>query len=160
MLQSRYIPKTSSFTAKVLYFTTLFTLFLIPYEIFDFSYYFYSHLLSLPCSHPSFYWFVMSWILDFQKGGIEFFKTNQMVKIEHIHRTAEVGRPLWKSSVNLSRVSAVPLSPLLMMMLNSTEPRISPWDAPLVTGVQLNFVALITILWADQLRQFSIHLSS
>lgn len=59
---------------------------------------------------------------------------------------AGVGSYLWKSSDNLCRVCSVPLSRSLMTILTSTVPSISPLDTPLVTGVQLKFMSLITTL--------------
>jgi len=48
---------------------------------------------------------------------------------------------------------------LLMLMLNTTELSISPWDTPLVTAVQLNFVAHHSLLSPSIHGQFSIHLT-
>lgn len=42
---------------------------------------------------------------------------------------------------------------------NKTRPSIDTWDTPLVTGLQLGFVSLITTLWTWLFSQFSIHLS-
>lgn len=121
---------------------------------------FHTHLTPAP-TQPTlgtwhlFSWFVMSWILDFERAVIEFFKTNQMVNIQLIHRMAEAGRCHWKSSASLLRVCSTSLFRLLMIMFNSTELRISPWDTPPVAGVQLNLLALVTILRALQLLPFS-----
>lgn len=79
------------------------------------------------------------------------------MKTQHIHRMAEAGRHRWKSSASLlRRVSSVSLFRLLTMMLNGTELRISPWDTPPVARVQLNFIDMVTILWALQFLQFSV----
>lgn len=47
-----------------------------------------------------------------------------------------------------------------MKMLNGIGPSIDPWDTPLVTGIPLVFVPLITSLWAHLFSQFSIHLQN
>jgi len=62
------------------------------------------------------------------------------------------------SSANLLRVHSVPPSRSLVKWLNGTGPSIDPWGTPLVTGLLLDFVLLITIVWAQSLSQFSIHL--
>jgi len=51
-------------------------------------------------------------------------------------------------SVNLLRVHSVPVSRSLMKMWNSIDPGVSPWVTPLVTCLQVDFVPLITTLWA------------
>ena len=43
----------------------------------------------------------------------------------------------------------------LMEMLSRTGPSIDPWGTLVVTGLQLDFVPLITTLWAWPFRQFS-----
>lgn len=101
---------------------------------------FHTHLTPAPtqptlCTWHLFSWFGMSWILDFERAVIEFFKTNQMVKIQHIHRMAEARRCHWKSSARLWRVCSISLFRLLMMMLNGTELRIRPWDTPPVSSL-------------------------
>jgi len=47
----------------------------------------------------------------------------------------------------------------LMKMLNRTGPGIDPWGTPLVTGLQPDFMLLITMLWAQPFSQFSVHLA-
>ena len=42
-------------------------------------------------------------------------------------------------------------------LLNHTWPSINPRDPPLVTGLQLDFLQLITTLWAQQFSQISSH---
>ncbi|KAK4817105.1 hypothetical protein QYF61_027968 [Mycteria americana] len=46
-----------------------------------------------------------------------------------------------------------------MKMFNRTEPSIDPWGTRVVTGLQLEFVPLITSLWDLLFSQFSIHLT-
>ena len=64
--------------------------------------------------------------------------------------------PSFVSSANLLRVHSVPLSRSLMKMSDSTSPSIDPW---LVTGLQLDFMVLITICYVWQFSQFSVHLA-
>lgn len=42
-----------------------------------------------------------------------------------------------------------------MKMLNRNGLSMDPWGTPLFTGLQLDFVSLITILWASLFSQFS-----
>ena len=64
--------------------------------------------------------------------------------------------PVWYRQEILLRVCS---GPLLMEMLNRSEPRIprtDPWDTQLVTGPQLDFVPPITSLWTQPFSQFSV----
>lgn len=65
------------------------------------------------CTWHLFSWFVMTWISDFERAVTEFFKTNQMVNLQLIHRMAEAGRCCWKSSASLLRVCSISLFRLL-----------------------------------------------
>lgn len=47
-----------------------------------------------------------------------------------------------------------------MLQLNRIGPGVEPWHTPLMTGLQLDFMRLITTLWALQLSRFSIHLTA
>ena len=67
--------------------------------------------------------------------------------------------PSFVSSANLVRLHSVPSSRSLMKVLNRTGPSIYSWGPLLVTGLQLDFVPLITTLWAWPFSQFSIHVS-
>lgn len=67
--------------------------------------------------------------------------------------------PSFVSPVNLLRVHPVPLSRSLMT-LNRTGPSTDTRNTPTATSLQLDFVLLITILWARQLSQFLIHLTA
>ncbi|GAB0181629.1 hypothetical protein GRJ2_000628200 [Grus japonensis] len=58
----------------------------------------------------------------------------------------------------LAGLHSAPSSRSLMKILNRTGPSIDPWTTPLVTGLQLDFVPLITTLWAWPFSRFSIHL--
>ena len=49
-----------------------------------------------------------------------------------------------------------PLLPL-MKILNRIGPLMDPWGTLLLTGVQLDFVPLITTLWAQPFSQFLVH---
>ena len=62
------------------------------------------------------------------------------------------------SPANMLRVHSLPSSGSLMKRLSSIGPINDPWDAQLVTGLQLDFVPLITTIWAWQFIQFSSHL--
>lgn len=53
------------------------------------------------------------------------------------------------SSVNLLRLHSVLSSRSLMKMWNSTGCSMDVWGTPLVTGFQLDFVLLITTVWAS-----------
>lgn len=64
--------------------------------------------------------------------------------------------PSFVSSPDLLRVHTTPSSGSLIKILNRTEPSVSPWGTLIVTGFQLNFVSLISILRAWLLSQFSI----
>jgi len=44
------------------------------------------------------------------------------------------------------------------MVLNRTGPSIDPWGTPLVTGLQLDFMLLITSLRARPFSHFLVHL--
>lgn len=44
-----------------------------------------------------------------------------------------------------------------MKILNRTGPTIEPWGTQLVTGLQLDFMLLITTLWDYLFNQYSIH---
>lgn len=72
--------------------------------------------------------------------------------------------PSLVSYANLWISHWVPLSRPLTMLWVCTGPRIDPWATPLVTGLQVDFVPLITILWAHQFTQFcswlTVHVSS
>lgn len=59
----------------------------------------------------------------------------------------------------ISKLSATSSRPL-MKTLNRTRPSVDPWGAALVTGLQLDFVPLITTLWAQLFSQFLNHLSA
>lgn len=62
-------------------------------------------------------------------------------------------------SVNLMRVHSA-LSPrFLIKILNSIALCIDPWGTTLVIGFQLDFLLLITTLWAYLFSQFSVHLT-
>lgn len=50
----------------------------------------------------------------------------------------------------LCEMHSVPSSRSLMKLLNSIGPIVDPWEAPVVTGLCLDFVLLITNLWAQQ----------
>lgn len=62
------------------------------------------------------------------------------------------------SSVYLLSVHSTALSRSLMSMLNRTGPRTSPLGTLLVTGLQLDFVPLITTLWVQSFSTFSVQL--
>lgn len=62
--------------------------------------------------------------------------------------------PSFPSPGSLLRLHSVTW--VIMKMLNSIGPSISPWCTPLVTGLQLELVPLITILQAWIFRQFLI----
>ena len=47
----------------------------------------------------------------------------------------------------------------LMKMLNRIGPSIKPWGTPQVTGLQWDFVPLITTLWTRLFSHFSVHLT-
>lgn len=59
----------------------------------------------------------------------------------------------------LAEDTSGPSSKSLMEKLNSTGPCIEPWGTPLLTGIQLDPVAVIKILWDLPLSQVSIHLT-
>jgi len=46
-----------------------------------------------------------------------------------------------------------------MKMLNGIGPSVDPWSTLLITGLQLDFMPLITVPWAQPFRQFSIRLA-
>jgi len=46
-----------------------------------------------------------------------------------------------------------------MDTLNSITASVEPWGELLVTGLRLNFVPLVTTLWAQLFSQYSIHLT-
>lgn len=46
-----------------------------------------------------------------------------------------------------------------MKMLNRIESSFDPWGTLLITGLQLDFMPLITILWAQSLSQFSVYVA-
>jgi len=52
--------------------------------------------------------------------------------------------PSLASSVNLLGVHSNTVARALTKMLNGTGPIIDPWGTPLVSGLQLDFVLLIT----------------
>lgn len=58
------------------------------------------------------------------------------------------------------RAQYVSLPRLLMKILNNISLSIEPWGTPLASGVQLDFMPLITTLWAQQFCQFSVHLAT
>ena len=47
-----------------------------------------------------------------------------------------------------------------MLQLNRIGPGIEPWHTPLVTGLQLDLMQLITTLWAWQLNYLSVHFTA
>lgn len=63
--------------------------------------------------------------------------------------------PSLVSSVNLLRAHSVPLSRLLTKTLNSTGTGTGPWGTSVAASCQLDFVPLITTLWAQQSSQVS-----
>lgn len=67
--------------------------------------------------------------------------------------------PAGQPSANLLRVDAIPLFRLLMKMLHNNGPITDLWGRPLVTGLQIDSVPLITSLWAPPVSQFSFHFS-
>lgn len=62
-------------------------------------------------------------------------------------------------SAHLPSVQSVPSSRSFVTGLNSIRGSIIPWGATPVTGLQLEFVLLITTLRVWQFRQFSVHLT-
>jgi len=66
--------------------------------------------------------------------------------------------PSFESSENLLRVHSIP-SPMLLKMLKKTRPITNPWRTSLATDLHLDYVPLITTLWALWDSQFSIHLT-
>ena len=70
----------------------------------------------------------------------------------------------FESSANLLTVLSAPSSKLLMKMLlmkmlNNISPSVDRWGTPLVTGLHLEFVPLVTILWAWTFSEFLVHLT-
>ena len=61
-------------------------------------------------------------------------------------------------SVNLLRIHSAPLSRSVMKIIKRIRSSIDP-QCTLVTDLQLDFVPLITTLWARPFSQFSIHLT-
>jgi len=59
------------------------------------------------------------------------------------------------SSTVLMRTHSTPPSGLLMQILYRIGLRTDPWSIPLVTGLQLDFIPPITILWAWLFSQYS-----
>lgn len=79
-----------------------------------------------------------------------------------------LSRSHWMAA-QLPGVSAIPpklaeggLCPFIQVTgspMKTTRPSINPWGTPLVTGLHLDSVPLITTLWALPLRQFLTHLN-
>ena len=65
--------------------------------------------------------------------------------------------PCFVSSEDLLRVHSGPSSRSLMKMLSSIDPSVCSWDAPLETGLQMDFMLLITSLWAQEFSQFTVY---
>lgn len=63
------------------------------------------------------------------------------------------------SSPNFLRMQSVLSSMSLLKMLNIIGPSIDLLGTPLVTGIQGDFMLLITSLWAQQFSRFLIHLT-
>jgi len=57
-------------------------------------------------------------------------------------------------STDLLRVHSAPSSRSLMKMLTRSGPAVDPWGTQLVTGLQLDFVWLVTSLWDRPFSQF------
>lgn len=69
---------------------------------------------------------------------------------------SSLSRFLWMASCplvvltsqhNLLRVNLIPLSVLLMKILNSTSPSTDPWGTPLITDLHLDLEPLTTTPW-------------
>lgn len=67
--------------------------------------------------------------------------------------------PYFVWSENLLRVNLILTFRLLINTLHDTNPIHNLWGVPLVTDLQLDFVPLVTTLWAWQLGQLSAHLT-
>lgn len=74
----------------------------------------------------------------------------QLVEVPLKGDTAQNGisaaNPSFISSAALLRVYSIPSSRLLMKMFTTIGPSIDLWGTPLATGLQLDFVLLITTL--------------
>ncbi|PKU29846.1 rna-directed dna polymerase from mobile element jockey-like [Limosa lapponica baueri] len=86
-------------------------------------------------------------------------KLANVVPVFKISKKEDIGnhRPVSLTSVPGKIVEKVILS--LSKTLNSISLSIRPCGTPLVTGLQLDFVQLITTLWSQLFSQFSIHLT-